>query len=121
MDNDLNGRRVLVVEDSPVVAEASGFMLEDLGCVVVGPAGNMATALQLAEEEQFDAALVDVNIRGGKSFPVLKILQRRDIPFLLTSGYADWTMPDEWRERPRLAKPYTPNMLRESLAQLLSG
>jgi CheY-like chemotaxis protein len=121
MDNQISGKRILVVEDSPVVADASEMMLGDLGCTVVGPAGNMASALQLAEEEEFDLALVDVNIRGGKSFPVLKILQRREIPFLLTSGYADWTMPEEWRERPRLAKPYTPNLLRDSLLQLLSA
>ena len=121
MENALEGKRILVVEDSPVVAEASEFMLEDIGCLVVGPAGNMASALQLAEEEGVDGALVDVNIRGGKSFPVLRILERRGIPFLLTSGYADWTMPEEWRDRPRLAKPYTPNMLRESLLQLLSA
>ena len=50
---------------------------------------------------------------------MLKILEQRGIPFLLTSGYADWTMPEEWQGQPRLAKPYTPNMLRESLLKLL--
>ena len=115
----LEGRRILVVEDSPVVAAACEDMLGDMGCVVVGPATNMAAALQLATEEQLDGALVDINIRGGKAFPVLKILAGRDVPFLLASGYADWSMPEEWRERPRLAKPYSPNLLRESLIKLL--
>ena len=35
----------------------------------------------------------------------------------LRSG--DWSMPEEWREQPRLAKPYTPNMLHEGLLELL--
>lgn len=34
----LVGRRILVVEDSPVVAEACDDMLRDIGCEVVGPA-----------------------------------------------------------------------------------
>ena len=116
----LVGRRILVVEDSPVVADACGDMLRDMGCILVGPATNMAGALQLAGEEALDAALVDLNIRGGKAFPVLRILGQRGVPFLLASGYADWSMPDEWQDRPRLAKPYSPNLLRESLIDLLA-
>src|SRR5918997_4411675 len=111
----LEGRRILVVEDSPVVAEACEDMLRDMGCAVVGPATNRAAALQMASEEPLDGAIVDINIRGGKAFPVLRILHGRDVPFLLTSGYADWSMPEEWREQPRLAKPYTANQVRESL------
>lgn len=120
-DGELDGRRILVVEDSPVVAEACDGMLRDMGVDVVGPATNMAAALQMAGEEPLDAAVVDINIRGGKAFPVLRILHGRGVPFVLTSGYADWSMPEEWREQPRLAKPYTPNQLRESLTELLAG
>ncbi|MBA3512417.1 response regulator [Sphingomonas sp.] len=119
--DELAGRRILVIEDSPVVAEAADDMLRDMGCVVVGPATTMAPALEMAGEEQLDAAIVDINIRGGKAYPALRILHSRGIPFLLTSGYADWTLPEEWQDRPRLAKPYTPNQLRESLLALLSG
>jgi DNA-binding NtrC family response regulator len=79
----------------------------------------MAPALQLAEAEEFDAAIVDINIRGAKSFAVLKILEARGIPFLLSSGYADWSMPEEWADRPRLAKPYTSDTLRMKLAEML--
>ena len=116
----LAGRRILVVEDSPVVAEASEDMLRDMGCIVVGPAANMAPALQLAGEEELDGAIVDINIRGGKAFAVLKVLHDRGIPFILTSGYADWSLPEEWHDRPRLAKPYTPNLLREALLELIA-
>ena len=115
----LERRRILIVEDSPVVAQACQDMLTDMGCIVVGPATNMATALQLATDEALDGAIVDINIRGGKAFPVLKILDGRGVPFLLASGYADWSMPEEWQEHPRLAKPSSPNLLRESLIKLL--
>jgi DNA-binding response OmpR family regulator len=115
----LDGRRILLVEDSPVVAAACEDMLRDMGCVVIGPATNMAAALQMAADEQVDGAIVDLNIRGGKAFPVLRILGDRGVPFLIASGYADWTMPDEWQDCPRMAKPYSPSLLRDSLSALL--
>ena len=117
----LKGRKVLLVEDSPVISEATEMMLMDMGCEVVGPAGTMAPALQLATDEPLDAAVVDINIRGGKAFSILNILEQREIPFLLTSGYADWSMPDEWRGRPRLAKPYSEAELQAAVAALLDS
>jgi DNA-binding NtrC family response regulator len=115
----LKGRRILLVEDSPVISDATGMMLEDMGCDLVGPAATMAPALVLAEEEKLDAAVVDINIRGGKAYNLLTVLARRNVPFLLTSGYADWSMPDEWRERPRLTKPYNEQELQRAVADLL--
>lgn len=104
-----------------MICEATEMMLEDMGCTVVGPAGTMAPALQLAAEEPLDGAVVDINIRGGKAFAILKILEERKIPFLLTSGYADWSMPEEWRGRPRLAKPYAEAELRVAVAALFGS
>ncbi len=119
MPNELTGLRVSLVEDSPVVAMATGDMLDQIGCVTVGPAANMATALELAEEGEFDAAIVDLNIRGSKTFTLLKILERRGIPYLICSGYADWTMPEEFAERPRLPKPFGADLMREKLTELI--
>ena len=120
MESRVKGRRILIVEDSPIIANDTEEMIQGLGGTVVGPAPNMAVALQLAQEEAFDAAVVDVNIRGGKAFAVLTILSQRGIPFLLTSGYANWAMPEEWQARPRLPKPYSEAALRDQLEQLLA-
>lgn len=105
--DDLAGRRILIVEDSPVVAPFTADLLADLGCDVVGPAPNMAAARELAEGASFDAAIMDVHIRGERVFPLCELLEAKDVPFVLTSGYADWTMPRKWEDRPRLQKPYT--------------
>ena len=118
--NALAGRRILVVEDSPVVAPFTVNVLEDLGCVAVGPAPNMATARELIENETFDAAIMDVHIRGERVFALCDLLDARDVPFLLTSGYADWQVPEEWADRPRLQKPYTFDQLREALGKVLT-
>ena len=119
---DLTGRRILIVEDSPVVAPFTADLLEDLGCEVVGPAPNMAAARELLDgDAEIDAAMMDVHIRGERVFPLCDALEAKGVPFLLTSGYADWQMPDKWGDRPRLAKPYTIGQVEEALAALLDS
>ena len=114
----LRGRTILVVEDSPLVAAAVEEILLELGCEVVGLAGTMADALQHCEQSDFDAAMVDLNIRGSKAFPLLKILAQRQIPFVLVTGYADWSMPEEWSQAPRMPKPFNKEMVESSLLSL---
>ncbi|MGN6850501.1 MAG: response regulator [Sphingomicrobium sp.] len=115
----LAGRRILIVEDSPVVGPFTADLLHELGCEVVGPAPNMAAAREMIESEDLDAALMDVHIRGERVFPLCEALAARGVPFILTSGYADWNMPEKWRDRPRLQKPYTLGAVEEALTQLL--
>ena len=114
----LGGRRILIVEDSPVIGSATADMLAELGYEVVGPAPNMAIARTLVEEGGYDAALMDVHIRGERVFPLCEMLEARDIPFVFTSGYADWHMLEKWEDRPRLQKPYTPQQVEEALKPL---
>lgn len=117
----LEGRRILVVEDSPVVAPLTADILAELGCEVVGPAPNMAVARVLVETSQFDAALMDVHIRGERIFPLCEMLQAKGVPFVLTSGYADWTMPEKWQESPRLQKPYRLAQVEDALKALFAA
>ncbi len=118
---DLAGRRILLVEDSPVVGPFTADLLADLGCEVVGPAPSMAAARELIEGDAFDAAIMDVHIRGERVFPLCEMLEAKGVPFVLTSGYADWTMPDKWQDRPRLQKPYRIHDVRSALVDLLAA
>ncbi|HEX5238411.1 MAG TPA: hypothetical protein VFW39_08115 [Sphingomicrobium sp.] len=108
-----------MIEDSPVVGPFTADLLGELGCEVVGPAPNMAAARELIETEEFDAALVDVHIRGERVFGLCELLQQRDTPFVLTSGYADWQMPEKWQDSPRVQKPYTPEQVEQALRGVL--
>ncbi|MCL6729267.1 response regulator [Sphingomonas hankyongi] len=117
--SELAGCRILVIEDSPVVGPFTAELLAELGCEVVGPAPNMAAARELVENEEVDAAVLDVHIRGERVFPICEMLEAKGVPFLLTSGYADWQMPEKWRDRPRLQKPYTLDQVQAALAALL--
>lgn len=113
--------RILVVEDSPVVSLAFEVMLDHMGMEAVGPFGNMADALRAAENAPLDAAVVDLNIRGSKAYSLFHVLSRRSIPFLIASGYADWNMPDQWQDRPRLSKPFSDQQFQAKLNELLNG
>ena len=115
---ELKGKRILVIEDSPVVGPFTVDMLGELGCKVLGPAPNMASARELMEAGGFDGALVDVHIRGERVFPLCEMLEAKGVPFVFTSGYADWQMPEKWQERPRLQKPYTVEQIEQALAAL---
>ncbi len=116
----LADRRILVVEDDMLIALLIEQVLQELGCIVVGPLGKLDAALRLASSEALDAAVLDVNIRGGLVYPVAEQLRTRGIPFVLASGYGDWALPAAFRTQPRLTKPFTPNEI-EAQMRLLCG
>lgn len=91
--------------------------LRQAGSEVIGPAGNLRLALQLAETEPLDAAILDVNLAGEAVFPVARLLGKRGVPFFFATAYAsaDDVYPLEVRSVPRLSKPYT---VSQALAQL---
>ena len=95
--------------------------LQGLGCVVVGPVGKLDAALRLAGEEALDAAVLDVTVRGGQVYPVAERLAARGVPFVLASGYGEWALPENLRDRPRLTKPFTPRELGEQARALCGG
>lgn len=112
-DDDIAGRRVLVVEDETLIALNIEAVLEALGCKIVGPVSTLEAALGLAADAALDAAILDVTVRGGKIYPVAEQLLARNIPFVLASGYGDWALPDAFRDQPRLTKPFTSAELEE--------
>ena len=100
------GRRVLVVEDEFLVALATIDLLESIGCEIVGPAARLSAAVQLAQFEPLDAAVLDIDIAGEMVWPVAEILRRRGVPFLFLSAYAPLiAFPALDAATPRLDKP----------------
>lgn len=115
--NELTGRRVLIVEDEPIVAMCLEDVLFELGCETIGPVGRLSEALLLAENENFDAAILDINLGGERSEPIANKLRSRTIPFAFASGYG--TGPDGF-EAPLISKPYRAADVQNVLRQLLT-
>ena len=78
--------RILVVDDEPLISAMTEEWLSELGHVVVGPAHNLAAALELAEMDM-DAAIVDVSLGKDNSYPLAEALSARGVPFALATGY----------------------------------
>jgi CheY-like chemotaxis protein len=108
--------RILVVEDEVFIAWEIEERLQRLGCQVVGPVGQLEHALQLARSAALDGALLDVNIKGGVVYPVAAELLARQVPVILSTGYAPSTLPPEFRDLPYLRKPFGVGQL-EIMAQ----
>ncbi|MBI0534890.1 response regulator [Roseomonas sp. KE2513] len=117
----LHGRRLLVVEDEYVIAMDMARALEELGAEVVGPAGSVADALLLVrnEDSHLDAAVLDVNLRNERVFPVAEALAARGVPFVFATGYDTSALPRAYAGAPRCEKPVNKTSLARLLAQHL--
>ena len=115
---DLTGLRILVVEDEMLVSMLVEDMLADFGCSVVGPAADLAEAMELARTGDFDAALLDVNLGGKAIFPVADLLRERGLPFVFASGYGEAGIEASHRGAPVLQKPFRESDLSKALKGL---
>jgi CheY-like chemotaxis protein len=116
----LAGKRILVVEDEPIVAIALQDILADFGCHVVGPAFRLASALELAASEAIDAAILDVNMGDGFSFGVAELLRARAIPFVFATGYGRAGLDPGFDDAAVLQKPYREFELEAALRALFA-
>jgi CheY-like chemotaxis protein len=120
MDDLLAGRHILVVEDEMLVLLVIEDMLADLGCTSVSAAANVDQALALIDGQVFDAALVDVNLDGRKSYKVADALAAHGVPMAFSTGYSGESLEDGYRDRPVLGKPYRSADLVKVLVRLLN-
>lgn len=116
---ELNGLRILVVEDEAAISLLLEDMLLDFGCEVVGPAGRLAAALDLAARETLDLAILDVNVAGESIYPVAEALVQRNVPFVFSTGYGSAGIKDSYRDRPVVQKPFAQSDLRQRLLSAL--
>ena len=121
VDKVLSGQRILVVEDEMLVLMETEDMLADLGCDAVVAAATNEQAIALIEAQHFDAALLDVNLHGVKSYPVADLLAARGVPFAFATSYGGHGLREGDRERPLLVKPFECDRLERLLKELLSA
>ncbi|WP_313436271.1 response regulator [Novosphingobium sp.] len=114
--SDVQGLRVLVAEDEVLVAMLLEEMLDDLGCRVIGPHGTLAEALAAGRSDEFDVAVIDMNLAGERADPILAELAARSVPFAIASGGGHWDLPYE--PAFMLNKPYTFAQLQQAVQAL---
>ena len=118
---DLQGVRILLVEDEGLVAMLVEDMLAELGCEVAARADNIDVAIGEARKGGFECALLDMNLRGQEVFPVAEILREQGVPFAFLSGYGRAGLPEKFRTTPVATKPFQIEELAVALSAALAN
>lgn len=115
------GGAVFLVEDEVMIRMMVADMLEELGYRIAAEAGEINEAIRLAGSAEFDVAILDVNVNGKVISPVAEALAVRNKPFIFVTGYGAQGLPEEFRDRPALQKPFQMETLAQMLVTTLKG
>ncbi|MGZ8311793.1 MAG: response regulator [Allosphingosinicella sp.] len=110
-------RRILIVEDEPLVAFDNEHMLQDAGYEVVATVDNLAAARAVIESEPLDLVLTDIGLAGeGDGTGVARIARDKGVPVLFVTGNP--TAGVAGLALACLAKPYSEKVLKSAIAAL---
>jgi DNA-binding NtrC family response regulator len=112
---------VFLVEDETLILMMVAEMIVEMGHTVVAEASNIKQALSLAETANFDIAILDVNLGGEQIEPVAKVISRRNLPFIVASGYGVAVAEEHFRGRPIIQKPFISAKLAEAIEAALQA
>src|SRR3984893_7582626 len=100
------GGSVFLVEDEVMIRMMVADMLVELGYSVAAEAGAINAGIRLAQSTKVDLALLDVNANGRVIPPVAELIKARTRPFIFATGYGSSGLPEEFRDRLALQKPF---------------
>lgn len=110
--------RVLVVEDEVLIGIVLEDILDMLGHVVVGNAATLEDAERIAGDEQFDLAILDVNVDGREVYEFAERLHSAGTPIIFATGSHRDSLPPRFRDGAVLEKPYAFSGVEAALAKL---
>jgi PAS domain S-box-containing protein len=117
----LTGKRVLLIEDEPLVAMDIEASLRATGCDIIGPAGNIGEAKRLIDESDYDIALLDANLAGHPVDEIAALLSSSSCPFAFVTGYGREALPAGFRDALLVPKPFSHDQLLTIVKLLLHG
>ena len=112
-------KRVLLVEDEPLVSMMLADMLSAFGHKVDGPYSRFNDAILAAKSNNLQAGILDVNLGGEKTYAVANILTDRKIPFAFVTGYGPDSIVSAFAHAPVLQKPIEAAKLHALLQQIV--
>jgi DNA-binding NtrC family response regulator len=111
--------KILIVDDEPLITAMMEDWLLELGHVVVGPAHNLAKALEFAQAD-IDGAIVDVSLGRDNSYPLVDALVDRGLPLALATGHGQDGIDPRYRAQSALRKPFDFATFRQTVDSLIS-
>jgi CheY-like chemotaxis protein len=116
----IRGRRILVLEDEPLIAMMTSQLVKELDGSVIGPFASVSEA-NGALSAPLDAALLDVNVGGELVYDLAAELRRRGAPIIFVTGYHAGAIEPRFADAPVLTKPVEREELAAALARALDG
>jgi len=113
-------RRILIIEDEMLIGMLLEDMLVDLGHEVAAVIPRLKDALEALERERFDLVILDVHLQGESAYPVADVLIAKGVPFVFATGYGESGLPQPYRGRTVLQKPFAKEDLERALAKAVS-
>ncbi|AWI89622.1 response regulator [Methylobacterium sp. DM1] len=118
-DRDLLGRSVLIAEDDYFWADELRGGLRSAGAIVLGPFATVGAALTLVESPAtVDGAILNIDLRGERSYAVADRLIARAVPLLIVTGYDEAALPARYAGVRRLEKPVCVRTVLEAMLSL---
>ncbi|MFK0276218.1 response regulator [Ensifer sp. NPDC090286] len=111
--------RILVVEDEFLLAADLADRLEAAGYAVAGPASSVRVALETIAADPPDAAILDIQLTDGKSFPVAQRLAELGRPVVFLTSFGRDVLPDDFKQAPHISKLDPPGDLLAALRTAL--
>lgn len=111
---------VMIVEDEMLVALDMQESIRSLGYDVVGPYGRLAEAIEGAETQSVDFAILDLNLNGEMTYDLAEQLEKRGIPIVFTTGYEADAVISRFRNCRVLNKPVVRDALESVLKEHFS-
>ncbi|TWF49828.1 HWE histidine kinase domain-containing protein [Neorhizobium alkalisoli] len=116
----LAGHRVLLVEDSLIIALDAEDILTRLGAEVM-TASSVESGLEIIDNNPPTLAVLDINLGDQTSFTVADRLAEMGTPFIFATGYGEQAMlPDHQQHRTVVQKPYTLEGIARILEELIA-
>ena len=110
--------RVLIIEDTVLIAVLLEELVRECDCEVVGLATDTESARQAVARRDYDAVLLDIGLHEGKSFDIADVLLERDVPFAFVTAYHDILEP-RCRKVPIVSKPFSSTLLMNTVNSLV--
>ncbi len=114
-------KRVLLVEDEALIGMMMRDLLEDLGLSVIGPVHSVADGLRAIAAQDFDCAILDLNLGGEPVYPLALAIAQKSIPLIFATGYALESVDAAYSAIPVLQKPIAREELEEALRRELGS
>jgi two-component sensor histidine kinase/CheY-like chemotaxis protein len=114
----INGARLLLVEDEPLVAMMMRQALSELDFEVSDAVGNVEQALSEISNREIHAAVLDINLGDRTAYPVADALLARGIPFVFVTGYSRQGIEERYASIPVLSKPIDRELLKSYFTRL---